>query len=185
VTAVPPLIEFARLLASVDSNPRQSIPIGRIIRFASATGMRQDEIRRLTWADVDRTQRVAVIRNRKHPRNKCENRQLSALVYDTGCDPIALMDEQSCLTRRIGRVFPYNGRSVGTAFRRSCRKLGIVDLHFHDLRHEAASRLFEAGYQIPEMALVTGHLDWTMLRRYTNLKPRELSGRRAGAKRTL
>ncbi len=44
-----------------------------------------------------------------------------------------------------GRIFPYNGKSVGTAFRRQCRELKIEDLHFHDLRHEGTSRLFEAG----------------------------------------
>jgi hypothetical protein len=66
---------------------------------------------------------------------------------------------------REGRIFPYNGRSVGTAFRRQCRELKIEDLHFHDLRHEGTSRLFEAGFSIEQVALVTGHKDWKMLRR--------------------
>ena len=72
------------------------------------------------------------------------------------------------------RIFPYNGRSAGTAFRRACRELGIKNLHFHDLRHEAASRFFEAGFSIEQVALVTGHKDWKMLRRYTNLRPEDL-----------
>ena len=49
--------------------------------------------------------------------------------------------------------------------------LAIEDLHFHDLRHEATSRLFEAGLPIEKVALVTGHKDWKMLKRYTHLKP--------------
>jgi integrase len=73
-----------------------------------------------------------------------------------------------------GRIFPYNGRSVGTAFRRQCRELKIKNLHFHDLRHEATSRLFEAGFSIEQVALVTGHKDWKMLRRYTHLRPERL-----------
>ena len=81
------------------------------------------------------------------------------------------------MTGRAGRIFPYNGKSVGAAFRRACRELGIEDLRFHDLRHETASRLFEAGYQIPEVALVTGHRDWKMLRRYTNLRAEDLARR--------
>lgn len=70
-----------------------------------------------------------------------------------------------------GRIFPYNPRSSGTAFRRTCVELGIEDLHFLDLRHEGTSRLFEAGLQIEQVALVTGHKDWKMLKRYTHLSP--------------
>ncbi|RVC42576.1 site-specific integrase, partial [Mesorhizobium sp. M4B.F.Ca.ET.088.02.2.1] len=44
----------------------------------------------------------------------------------------------------------------------------------HDLRHEGTSRLFEAGFTIEQVALVTGHKDWKMLKRYTHLKPEEL-----------
>jgi site-specific recombinase XerD len=52
--------------------------------------------------------------------------------------------------------------------------LKIEDLHFHDLRHEGTSRLFEAGFSIEQVALVTGHKDWKMLRRYTHLRPEHL-----------
>ena len=54
------------------------------------------------------------------------------------------------------------------------KDLAIKDLHFHDLRHEGTSRLFEAGFAIEQVALVTGHKDWKMLRRYTHLKPESL-----------
>jgi site-specific recombinase XerD len=47
-------------------------------------------------------------------------------------------------------------------------------LHFHDLRHEGVSRLFEAGYQIQEVAIVSGHKDWAQLKRYTQLKAKDL-----------
>jgi hypothetical protein len=46
------------------------------------------------------------------------------------------------------------------------------------LRHETASRLFKVGYQIPEAAIVTGHKDWKMLRRYANLNAQDLSTRK-------
>ena len=52
--------------------------------------------------------------------------------------------------------------------------LHIEDLRFHDLRREAATRLFEAGLSIEKVALVTGHKTWEMLRRYTRLKPEDL-----------
>src|SRR5262245_37190476 len=89
-------------------------------------------------------------------------------------DGWAIRQEQTQSGRRSKRIFPYNSRSLGTAFRRACKKLGIQDLHFHDLRHEARSRLFEAGLSIEQVALVTGHKDWKMLKRYANLRPEGL-----------
>jgi hypothetical protein len=71
-------------------------------------------------------------------------------------------------------IFPYDPKSVGAAFTRACRLLGIQDLRFHDLRHEATSRLFERGYQIHEVAQFTLHESWNELKRYTNLKPENL-----------
>jgi integrase len=52
--------------------------------------------------------------------------------------------------------------------------LGIEDLRFHDLRHEATSRLFERGYQIHEVAQFTLHESWNELKRYANLKPENI-----------
>jgi integrase len=170
--------ELARILRHLESKPRQTIPVARIVRFAIATGLRQEEISRIVWNDVDETQRILIVRNRKHPREMHNNNQTIALVSDAGWDPLTLLAQQAAVTQRLGRVFPYSGRSVGAAFRRACRDLGILDLRFHDLRHETASRLFEAGYQIPEVALVTGHKDWKMLRRYTNLKAQDLAIRK-------
>lgn len=176
-TRRPETDELNRLFRHFDANPRQTIPMSRIVKFAVATGMRQNEICRLAWSDVDLGNRTALIRNRKHPREKSTNDQVVALVHDAGWDPLVLIEEQTTTGPREGGIFPYNSRSIGTAFRRGCRALNIEDLHFHDLRHETASRLFEAGYQIPEVSLVTGHKDWKMLQRYTNLKPENLANR--------
>jgi len=50
------------------------------------------------------------------------------------------------------RIFPYNHRSISSRFTRACKVFGIEDLHFHDLRHEGVSRLFEMGETIPHVA---------------------------------
>ncbi len=164
--------EMDRLIGHFSVNPRQIAPVARIIRFAVATAMRQDEICRVTWADVDARTKMLTIRDRKDPRNKNGNHQRIPLFAATGYDAWAILEEQrSIRSNEDARIFPYNGRSVGTAFRRGCRELEIKDLHFHDLRHEGTSRLFEAGFTIEQVALVTGHKDWKMLRRYTHLKP--------------
>ena len=71
-------------------------------------------------------------------------------------------------------IFPWNFDTVSSVFPRACSALEIVDLHFHDLHHKGVSRMFEAGYQIQEVAIVSGHKDWAMLKRYTQLKAKDL-----------
>lgn len=75
------------------------------------------------------------------------------------------------------RVFPYDPKTVGAAFTRACRVLQIEDLRFHDLRHEATSRLFEAGYAIVEVQQFTLHDSWGTLSRYTHLRPEDVNTR--------
>ncbi len=57
------------------------------------------------------------------------------------------------------------------AWQRATERVGVQEIKFHTLRHEGTCRLFEAGLQIQEVALITGHQSWNMLRRYTHLKP--------------
>jgi integrase len=168
--------ELDRIIDYADTNSRQTIPLGRIIKFAVATAMRLDEICRLRFEDTDLEGRIAVVRDRKDPRQTTGNHQEVPLLDANGYDPIQLIREELRPGQNGGRIFAYNSRSTGTAFRRACKELGIRDLHFHDLRHEATSRLFEACYDLAEVALVTGHKDWKMLRRYLNLKPRQWWG---------
>jgi integrase len=166
------LIRLARFFESIE---RLTIPMTRIVEFAVATAMRLDEICRVEWKDLDPEKRMLLIRDRKDPRNKDGNDQRIPLFSATGYDAWAIVCAQAPMSgKNGGRVFPHNPRSVGTAFRRACRALEIEDLHFHDLRHEGTSRLFEAGFAIEQVALVTGHKDWKMLRRYTHLKPDDL-----------
>jgi len=166
--------ELNRLIEYFESKPRQLIPIDRMIRFAVSTAMRLEEICKLTWEDIDLQNRMAIVRNRKDPRKKDGNNQRVPLLDLTGIDSWEVVLEQRIVTHGRGRVFPHHHKSAGTAFHRACKELGISDLHFHDLRHEATSRLFEAGLTIEKVALVTGHKDWKMLRRYTNLRPETL-----------
>ena len=166
--------ELDDLIRHFEEKPRQLIPMHRMIRFAVATAMRLEEICKITWDDMDAKNRIVVVRDRKDPRKKDGNHQRVPLLDLTGYDAWQVVLEQRIATRGLGRVFPHHHKSAGTAFHRACRELRIKDLHFHDLRHEATSRLFEAGLSIEKVALVTGHRDWKMLRRYTNLRPESL-----------
>jgi integrase len=152
-----------------------TLPMSRIVRFAIATAMRQEEICRVTWSDFNARTKMLTIRDRKDPRAKKGNDQRIPLLAASGYDAVALIEEQRAIRgNEDDRIFPYNHRSMGTSFTRAVSDLGIEDLHFHDLRHEGTSRLFEANYRIEQVALVTGHKDWKMLRRYTHLRPESL-----------
>jgi integrase len=166
--------EVDELIEYFEKNPRQVIPMGRIVRYAIATTMRQEEICRPEWVDVDFKKRLVLLRDRKDPRHKIGNHQKVPLLNLTGYDAWEILLQQRIITRGQGRIFPYDSRSISAAFARACEKLEIDDLHFHDFRHEGTSRLFEAGLSIEKVALVTGHKDWRMLQRYTNLKPEDL-----------
>jgi integrase len=149
-----------------------TLPMRDIICFAIESAMRIDEITRLRWIDLNETDRTIVIRNRKHPRQKFGNDQEVPLL-GTAYEIIKRQPRPSDITA-TSRIFPVKTATITTIFPRAKNALGIKDLHFHDLRHEGVSRLFEKGYQIHEVALVSGHRDWKMLARYTQLKAKDL-----------
>lgn len=162
--------ELRRLHAHfAESAWRSQIPMNDLVEFAIASAKREGEICRLLWSDLDESNRTLLLRDAKHPRKKAGNHKRFPLLG-------AAWDVVQRQRRIDGedRIFPYNSKSVGTSFTRACKALGIEDLHFHDLRHEATSRLFEQGYDIPEVAAVTLHESWNELKRYTQLRPESL-----------
>lgn len=140
----------------------RSARMQHVIAFAIFSTRRQDEIVRQEMADVDVQHSRLLVRDMKHPGKKIGN--------DTWCE---LPDEALRIVKAMNnkeRVFPYTTDAVGAAFTRACKLLGIEDLHFHDLRHDGISRLFEMGKTIPQAASVSGHKSWQSLQRYTHLK---------------
>lgn len=162
--------KLKKLIAYFDK-ANTSLPMSDIIRFCVASGMRISEVCRLQWSDLNRTDRTILIRDRKHPSEKKGNNQTVPLLDATGYDAYQIAVSQPEADERI---FPVSHRTVGTYFSRAVTKLKLGDVHLHDLRHEAISRLFASGYGIPEVALVSGHRDWQQLRRYTQLEAKDL-----------
>jgi integrase len=74
------------------------------------------------------------------------------------------------MPRTHTEIFPFSAESISAAFTRACQLLGIENLHFHDLRHEGISLLFEMGKTIPQAAAVSGHRSWTSLQRYSHIR---------------
>lgn len=162
-----PTAEELRLLREHFEASRSKIPMSDIIDFAIASAMRRGEIFRIQWSDLDRDKRTVIIRDRKHPRKKLGNHQTIPLL--NGSFEIAVNQLQS-----NDIIFPYNPQVVTDTFVRACKAMSIKDLRLHDLRHEGISRLFEQGYQVQEVAIVSGHSSWNQLKRYTQLQPESL-----------
>ena len=173
--------ELARLsdyfLQRAQKDKRVDIPMHDIMWFAVHSTRREAEITRLLRSDNDERDKSGMVRDLKHPRRKKGNNKRFKYT-----------DEAWKIMKRQPEtgdiIFPYNPRSVSKAFTNACDKLGIEDLHFHDLRHEATSRLFEAGYSIPEVQLFSLHEDWNNLRRYTQLRIGDLKVKKSRKPKT-
>ena len=142
---------------------RSSIPMNDIMWFAIHSARRQSEITDLLFSDNEEESQTGAVRDLKHPT---ERDQIRRFKYTPDAWDIA--DRQ---VHDYARIFPFEPRSVGSAFRQACKLLDIRNLRFHDLRHEATSRLFEAGYSIVEVQQFTLHDSWGTLSRYTHLRP--------------
>jgi integrase len=145
---------------------RSDIPMRIIMWFAVYTARREAEITRLMRADNEEDRRTGIVRDAKHPTAKEGNHRMFRYTLEGWA--IASGQPES----EDGRLFPYDPKSISARFTRACKVLGIDDLKFHDLRHEATTRLFEAGLTIPEVAAHTLHESWSVLKRYTHLVKR-------------
>ena len=134
-----------------------------IMWFAIHSARRQGEITQLLFSDNNSEHQTGVVRDLKHPS---ERDQIRRFKYTPEAWEIISRQNHD-----EDRIFPFEPRSIGSAFRQACKLLDIRDLHFHDLRHEATSRLFEAGYSIVEVQQFTLHDSWGTLSRYTHLRP--------------
>ncbi|TCT37119.1 site-specific integrase [Martelella mediterranea] len=162
----PSLGELDKLLSHFEQRHRQtpqSMPMAEILLFALFSTRRQDEICRIVWQDLDTRHSRVLVRDMKNPGQKIGN--------DNWCDlPAPAMKVIERAPRKDKRIFPYSPDAISSSFTKACRLLGIDDLHFHDLRHEGVSRLFEVGYNIPHAAAVSGHRSWVSLKRYSHIR---------------
>ncbi|MEC4767971.1 site-specific integrase [Halomonas sp. CUBES01] len=159
----------AYFVRSQKIRPSALIPMEDIMDFAIASARRQAEITRLTWDDLDTEAMTCWVRDAKHPRQKWGNHKRFKLTHEA----MAIIQRQPRIQGEP-RIFPYGPKSIGTRWRAATTAKRIDDLRFHDLRHEATSRLFEAGYEIVEVQQFTLHESWDVLKRYTHLRPETL-----------
>jgi integrase len=149
-------------------NRSVSLWLGPLVRLALATAMRQGELVGLTWAQVRLADRTILLTDTKNGESRTV--PLSTAAIQVLC---------SISTTNANKVFAIQtGRAVSHAFAKACKHAGIVDLRFHDMRHEATSRLFEsADLRDVEIASITGHKTMEMLKRYAHLRAAQLAAR--------
>jgi integrase len=162
----PTLAELDQLLTYFHDRKQrapQAMPMHVVIAFALFSTKRQEEITRIQWVDLDEQHKRVLVRDMKNPGEKIGN--------DVWCDlPDPALAIIQAMPRRKPEIFPYSTDAITANFTRACKLLGIEDLHFHDLRHEGISRLFELGLSIPHVAAVSGHRSWVSLKRYTHIR---------------
>ncbi|WP_040153828.1 site-specific integrase [Photorhabdus luminescens] len=147
------------------------IPYLDILDFSILSCMRVGEVCKIRWDDIDEKQKSVIVRDRKDPRKKVGN-HMSVPLLGKAWEIVQRQPRKSEL------IFPYNPKSVSSGFQRVRNALGIEDLRYHDMRREGASRLFEAGFSIEEVAQVTGHRSLNVLWQvYTELYPKSLHGK--------
>ena len=142
----------------------------RVIIVALETGMRRGEILNIKRSHIDFVRQTLLIPLTKTdtPRTiPLSSRAIEALREQ-------LRGSQNVIPIEETTVFSYTARGLSGAFLRLCRKHGLENLRFHDLRHEATSRFFEKGLNPVEVATITGHKDTRMLMRYTHLRAEDL-----------
>lgn len=143
-----------------------------IVVIALETAMRQGEILNLQWDHINLRERIAHLPDTKNssPRDI----------------PLSLKARDALVRLGVktkGKVFKFSSSGLKTCWRTMRERLEIADLHFHDLRHEAISTLFELNsLDMMEIAAISGHKSLSMLKRYTHLNARKLVQKLEGKK---
>ena len=138
------------------------------VTLAVETAMRQGELLQLERNMIDKKRCLALLLDpdklktgdpRAVPLSSAALAALEAMPVSVG-----------------GRVIPLARMTLYKAFEGACKRAGVEDFTWHDLRHESLSRLAERGdFSVLEMAAVSGHKTLQMLKRYTHLQAENLA----------
>jgi integrase len=153
--------ELSRMLQELEKiNPF----LKPLCEFALETAMRRGELMSLLWVNVNFEKSVAFLPLTKNGESRYVPLSMRAIKI------------LKLLPRDIeGRVFPLNKGSVSVFFLRAARRANVEDVHFHDLRHMALTRLSSRFTNILELAAISGHRELKMLQRYVHIKAEDLA----------
>ncbi len=133
-----------------------------VVVFALETAARRGEILALTWRDVDLERKVAKVSGKTGSRS---------IPLSPACVSMLRL-----LPRSLeGDVFPVTIETLKQAYARAVARAGIQNFTFHDLRHDALTRLAKLGLNILELRSVSGHTTANMLQRYVSIDAGDLA----------
>ncbi|MGF6769471.1 integrase [Paraburkholderia sp. GAS199] len=137
-----------------------------VVIFALETAARRGEILSLSWNDVDLAHRTATLQVTK-------SGQPRRIPLSKNC--VAMLES---LPRSVdGRVFPVSMEAVKQAYERAVVRAGIRNFTFHDLRHDALTRLAKNGLSVLELRAISGHTTANMLQRYVSIDAGDLAAK--------
>lgn len=156
--------EEAKLLDELQPRWRRSPWMAPLVKLALETAMRRGELLALRWENIDLEKQTAFLPMTKNGSTRTVPLSKKAVLILKGIPRCP-----------DGRVIQLTEMGMEAAFRKACARAGIVNLHFHDLRHTATSRLAEKLPNVIELAAVTGHQTIQMLKRYYHPKAEALA----------
>lgn len=150
--------------------------LGWMIRMALATAMRVGEIQRLRHSDVDPKRRTALLRDTKNNQGRTVPLSAGAVAVlrEALGNPIRPIGCNLIFFGEPGRDGNRRGFEYGPSWRQAKKDEVITNLRFHDLGHEAVSRLVQLSLSDREVAAISGYKSMQMLRRYTYLRGEDL-----------
>lgn len=156
--------EEVRLISESEPINRRNVWLKLVIVIALETAMRRGEILSLQWVHINLNKRTAFLPMTKNG---------SSRTVPLSSKAVEILRS---IPRSIdGRVFPITQCALHAAFRKACKRAGLDDLHFHDLRHTATTRIAEKLPNVLELASVTGHKTLQMLKRYYHPKAEDIA----------
>lgn len=170
--------EEALLHAAIDKGRGQKEDWKRLITFALETAMRDHEMLRAQWKDLDLEGRTLNI-----PAANTKTRKKRQVPLSLKAIEILKIQRDLCPKGETRIFYAWkDSATVSRRFHAIAFRAGIPDLKFHDLRHEATSRLFEKRgengkhvFETMQIMKITGHTELSTIERYTHLRPSELA----------
>jgi integrase len=170
-TRRPTDTELSAIIAFHEGNKLAGVDLPAILNVLRVLPLRIGELLKIEWQDLLPDQRAVKLRERKHPdvTVRVTNDYVIPLPVIDGVDTWAAIAHRPSW---LPRPFPFARQSVTNTFLRAARAVGVTDLHVHDLRAFAISKLLEAGVPIAIVAHVSGHRNWKIMQSvYARLDP--------------
>ncbi|MBF0131075.1 MAG: site-specific integrase [Magnetococcales bacterium] len=170
--------EEIRLFKALDEATNRMM--SQIVRLALETGMRKNEILKLKKSDVKLSRKIIIVREHeerghaKSPREVPLTEVAEEVILEAVNFAANFLETDYIFfgsPGKDGQIRPY---LMDKNWNLIVKKAGLKDFHFHDLRHEAVSRMVEMGLSDQQVSAISGHQTLQMLKRYTHLRGEDL-----------